>query len=261
MLKYKVLLLVMMAIVTTNELLATKIKINFTTFDIHNARKKAGEEGKLLFLDFHASWCTPCKWMDQTTFKDENVAKVLNDNFISLKVDIDNAAGYELKNAYDVKYLPTMLIFNSQGQLLDRVEETLSPRKLLALLDKYNAPEHKALIKYDFNTSPNTLTKQNDIKQSESMLESAAEYNKFYNQKQTQNAYRVQVGVFERYEGAADMVQTLRQFFVEQVTVTNEYRDGVPVFKVRIGQFGTQNEAENFKKILKAEYNMSGIVQ
>ena len=51
--------------------------------------------------------------MDETTFKDENVARVLNENFIALKVDIDNVSGYDLKNAYDVKYLPTMLIFNS----------------------------------------------------------------------------------------------------------------------------------------------------
>lgn len=251
----------MVAFIAYGDMLATDIKINFSTYDINNARKMAGEEGKLLFIDFHASWCTPCKWMDETTFKDENVARVLNENFIALKVDIDNVSGYDLKNAYDVKYLPTMLIFNSQGQLLDRVEETLSPRKLLTLLDRYNSPEHKKLIKHDFNTSPNALSPQNDLKQSDSMLQSAAEYNKYYNQKQTQNAFRVQVGVFERYEGAADMVQTLRQLFVEQVTVTNEYKDGTPVFKVRIGQFESQHEAENFKKILKAEYNMSGIVQ
>lgn len=87
-------------------------------------------------------------------FKDEKVAKLLNDHFVSVKVDIDELAGYELKNIYDIKYLPTMLVFNSQGQLLDRVEETLSPRKLLVLLEKHNAPENKVIIRHDFNTAP-----------------------------------------------------------------------------------------------------------
>jgi hypothetical protein len=56
------------------------------------------------------------------------------------------------------------------------------------------------------------------------------------------------------------MVQTLKQFFGEQVTVTNDYKDGIPVFKVRIGQFETAEQAESFKKSIKAEYNMEGII-
>ena len=72
--------------------------------------------------------------------------------------------------------------------------------------------------------------------------------------------FRVQVGVFQRHEGANEMVKTLQQLFVEQVTVTNELKNGVPVYKVRLGQFTTQSEAENFKNTLKNEYNMIGIV-
>lgn len=239
---------------------ANEIKINFSSINFNDAKQIANKEGKLIFVDFYAEWCTPCKWMEQTTFKDEEVAHTLNNNFVSVKANIDETNGYDLKNAYDIKYLPTLLIFNSQGQLLDRVEQTLSPRKLMDVLNKYNAPEHKIAMKHDFNTSPTLTRHANDIKESESMKQSASEYKKYYGEKQTSNAFRVQVGVFERYEGAADMVQTLRQFFVEQVTVTNEYKEGLPVFKVRIGQFETAEQAENFRKVIKEEYNMDGII-
>ncbi|MBK8668488.1 MAG: SPOR domain-containing protein [Saprospiraceae bacterium] len=62
------------------------------------------------------------------------------------------------------------------------------------------------------------------------------------------------------YEGAKEMVNALRQLFVEQISVTNEYKESMPIFKVKIGQFATKDEAEAFKKILKDEYNMDGIV-
>lgn len=260
MYRFKVYFSILSVLCLSGSLLANEIKINFTSVNFNDARNIAGKEGKLIFVDFYADWCTPCKWMEQTTFKDEDVANTLNNNFVSVKANIDEASGYDLKNAYEIKYLPTMLIFNSKGQLLDRVEQTLSPRKLMEILNKYNAPEHKVATKHDFNTSPNTSFKENDIKESESMKQSANEYKKYYSEKQTNNAFRVQVGVFERYEGAADMVQTLKQFFVEQVTVTNEYKNGVPVFKVRIGQFETAEQAENFKKVIKNEYNMDGII-
>lgn len=258
MYRLKVYLFVLSLLCITSAILANDVKINFTAVNFNDARNLAGKEGKLIFVDFYAEWCTPCKWMEQTTFKDEEVANTLNDNFVSVKANIDDASGYDLKNAYEIKYLPTMLIFNSQGQLLDRVEQTLSPRKLMEILSKYNAPEHKIAAKYDFNTSP--YQHQNDIKESDSMKQSAKEYKKYYTEKQTSNAFRVQVGVFERYEGAAEMVQSLKQLFVEQVTVTNEYKDGVPVFKVRIGQFETSEQANNFRKNLKNEYNMDGII-
>lgn len=240
---------------------ASNIKINFASVNINDARKKAGQEGKLLFIGFHAAWCSPCKWMDQTTFRDESVAKILNDNFVSLKVDIDEIAGYELKNAYDVKYLPTMLIFNSQGQLLDRVEETLSPRKLLSLLEKHNAPDNRVIIKHEFNTAPIVSPNNDALLNSESMNNTKEEYNKYFSQNQSQSAFKVQVGVFERYQGANEMVNTLRQLFTEPVTVVNEYRNNSPVFKVRIGQFYSIQDADRFRQNLKSEYNMDGIVQ
>jgi thioredoxin 1 len=241
--------------------IASDIRINFTNTSITEAKKKAGEEGKLLFIDFHAKWCTPCKWMEQTTFKDEQVANTLNESYVSIKVDIDEVEGFELKNTYDVKYLPTMLILNSQGQLVARIEETMSPRLLKEVLDKHNAPTNKIIIKHDFNVSPSEAVKTQDIKETDSMMLSKEEYSRYFQQQQTQVAYRVQLGVFEKFEGANQMVNELRKTFLEPVTVVNEYRNDIPMFKVRMGEFTTYEEAESFRKILKTQYNMNGIVQ
>jgi thiol-disulfide isomerase/thioredoxin len=251
---------VFLACILISNVQASDIRINFSSSSIEDARKKAGEEGKLIFVNFHAKWCTPCMWMEQTTFKDEKVANSLNENFISIKVDIDDLKGFELKKAYEIKYLPTMLIFNSQGQLVDRIEETLSPRLLSSVLEKHNAPENKLIIKHDFNVSPSQTAKNAALGETDGMKISREEYDKYYLQKQSAPAFTVQVGVFQKYNGANDMVNFLRQMFLEPVSVTNEYKDKMPIFKIRIGQFSTFEDADKFRKSLKADYNMEGIV-
>ena len=92
-----------MILLLSGTMLAGDIKINFSTSNINDARKLASQEGKLIFVDFYADWCTPCKWMEQTTFADEEVVKTLNGNFIAVKANIDEAEGYDLKNAFEVR--------------------------------------------------------------------------------------------------------------------------------------------------------------
>ena len=77
---------------------ASDIKVNFTTLTLEEARRKAGAEGKMLFIDFHAKWCTPCKWMEQTTFKDEYIVNSLNTDFVAVKIDIDDTGMIQLFN-------------------------------------------------------------------------------------------------------------------------------------------------------------------
>ena len=65
-------------------------------------KTKAKQENKPIFVDTYASWCEPCKWMDQNTFSQTTVGDFFNKNYISWKVDVEKGAefiSFDLKNS------------------------------------------------------------------------------------------------------------------------------------------------------------------
>lgn len=247
----------------SNAVVANETTLNFSKLNIQEARKKASEEGKLLFVDFHAAWCTPCKWMDQTTFADQNIINLLNDDFISLKVDIDQMEGFEIKKLYEVKYLPTILIFNSEGIMVERIEQTMTPRALKEVLNKHNEPNNKKIVKYEYNTSPDVKNKiaiSNHPEVNKLVTPVSNKQLDYASSIGIEKVFKLQIGVFEKFEFAEKLVENLRNTFMEPVNVKNDMRDDKIVFRVCLGQFHTYDDAENFKKTLLEEYNIKSIV-
>ena len=232
-------------------------EVNFINTNLEDAKERASAEGKLVFVDFYARWCTPCKWMDQTTFKDKTVVNLLNENFIAVKMNIDESEGFEMKKQYEVQYLPTIIIFNSKGQLVDRIEETLTSADLIQLLHRHNSVDNKRVIVNGVNASPTQKQRTYEAEDDDFSL-TADEYNNYKDRKRS--SYRVQTGVYEEYSGAATMVAKLRDTFLEEIVVLNDYRGDKVLFKVMLGQFGTLEEAESFRKILANEFDIEGIV-
>jgi thiol:disulfide interchange protein DsbD len=72
---------------------------------------------KPVFVDFYADWCTDCKTMEATTFKDPAVLAELK-NYNVVKVDVtDNTETHQvLMKNLKVFGPPTMLFFDAQGE-------------------------------------------------------------------------------------------------------------------------------------------------
>lgn len=70
-----------------------------------------------VMLDFYADWCTDCKAMEKTTFRDPAVVAALDD-YLLLKLDMtDNTEAHQaMLKALKVFGPPTMLFYNAEGE-------------------------------------------------------------------------------------------------------------------------------------------------
>lgn len=96
--------------------------IEFQSITVKEAMAKAKKTGKLIFIDCYTNWCGPCKRMAATSFKDAEVAKVYNDQFINVKVEMEkDAEGPELARMYSVRAYPTLLVIDGNGKIVKQV--------------------------------------------------------------------------------------------------------------------------------------------
>ena len=61
---------------------------------------------KKIFIDMYTDWCGWCKKMDKSTFIEENVVKVMNDNFYAVKFDAEQKEEIVYKGQA-FKYVPS----------------------------------------------------------------------------------------------------------------------------------------------------------
>ncbi len=144
---------------TSNQQSATPATPVITWLAYDEGLAKAKKEGKHLFVDFTAKWCGYCKKMDASTFVDPEVVKLLNSDFVSVKVDGDsekelNIDGYKVteKNLsrveYKVRGYPTFWFVDPQGTRIGPLPGYQPTSNLLGTLhyvkDKKYATEEKA---------------------------------------------------------------------------------------------------------------------
>lgn len=90
------------------------------TDDLAAALQKAKMEKKAIFLDFYTTWCMPCRMMDESVFRDWDVAEYMAENVVSVKVNAEKGRGIELKSQFAVESYPTFVFIGPDGVELSR---------------------------------------------------------------------------------------------------------------------------------------------
>jgi thiol-disulfide isomerase/thioredoxin len=121
-------------------------EVNFIKDNVRVAIDRAAAEGKLVFLDFWADYCSPCQLMEKYTFTDPSVISRMNGSYVPVRINIETFDGYDLKAQYNVKLLPTIIVLNSKGKQVARFEESMSATKLNEVLEKYDTKKNRAKI-------------------------------------------------------------------------------------------------------------------
>ncbi|MFI3328139.1 MAG: thioredoxin family protein [Rikenellaceae bacterium] len=117
--------LLLVAAIAANTTAATA-QVKFHTGDTSTLYKESRAGDKLIFIDLYASWCPPCKAMDRDVFSRKDVGDFMSKNFISAKYSVDEGIGAEFSRSYNVRSIPTYLIFNSEGVLVAQMAGAMS---------------------------------------------------------------------------------------------------------------------------------------
>jgi thioredoxin len=105
--------------------------------DLDKAMAEAKQQNKPMIVDFWATWCGPCKMMEETTWPDPKVAAAAK-NFIMVKQDVDKNPGPAGK--YEVEGVPTLVFFSPDGKETHRQVGAVSAAELTELMKVPEAP-------------------------------------------------------------------------------------------------------------------------
>lgn len=100
--------------------------------NLNTAMNTAQNSNKLLFVDFYADWCGYCKQLDEKTYTNTKVKQVMAQKYVAVKVNVDQNP--DLASKYGVYGLPTLIIMDSNGNEIKRVEGYQSSSQLLSIL-------------------------------------------------------------------------------------------------------------------------------
>ena len=88
------------------------------------------QDGKLVIVDFWATWCGPCRMLSPLL---DEVEEEMADKVTVVKVNVDDADEIAMK--FRIMNIPTLLFFKG-GQLVDK---TVGAMPKYVLVDKINA--------------------------------------------------------------------------------------------------------------------------
>lgn len=110
-------------------------------YDFDDGLRKVRVDNKVMLLYFCAEWCGWCRKLVQETYDNQNVVLFLNEQFVCLKVDIDQ--NLTLAENYQNHIVPTTVFISSNRIELGRIEGYIPPDQFLeytkGILTKYSS--------------------------------------------------------------------------------------------------------------------------
>ncbi|MCQ2063369.1 MAG: thioredoxin family protein [Fibrobacter sp.] len=103
---------------------------------------------KLVFVDLYADWCVPCRVMDKNVYSDPTVASLLNNRFISAKLDVDSKDTITCDgqrktvdrcyhDVWELNAIPAFVLIAPKGLTILTVTDSMSPQEMRMLLYKF----------------------------------------------------------------------------------------------------------------------------
>jgi uncharacterized protein len=93
---------------------------------------QAKSQQRFVLLDLEAVWCHWCHVMDVTTYRDAKVLTLLNQKYLTVRVDQDSRP--DLSNRYEEYGWPATVVFDAAGHEIVKRQGYLAPDEMASML-------------------------------------------------------------------------------------------------------------------------------
>jgi thiol-disulfide isomerase/thioredoxin len=98
-----------------DSLVLAETRVHWEAASPESALARAARAGRPVFLDFSATWCAPCRWMDRAVYSDPLLAEVA-EGVAMVRVDVDRPEGKAIAARFAVQQYPTLVHLGPGGK-------------------------------------------------------------------------------------------------------------------------------------------------
>lgn len=109
-----------------------------------NSLKQAGAEKKFVIIDFYTDWCKWCKVLEEKTYPDPAVKKIMDSSFVFEKYNPEKApalnfqgkkySGSDVARAFKIQGYPTIMFLDSEGEIVGSIPGFVPPEIFVKIL-------------------------------------------------------------------------------------------------------------------------------
>ena len=101
-------------------------QVTFEKTGFAEVLRKAKREQKTVFVYLYTDWCAPCKQIDTTVFTYPKIRKLLDSQYVCLKLNAEKGEGIQINKKYGTEAYPLFVFIDSDGKKLGQIIGTRS---------------------------------------------------------------------------------------------------------------------------------------